>query len=111
MNKPSSPPGKHDREDEKKRQEQTRRRIHFAISYMIASVLVLWLFPLLFLNQATRNAEIPYSEFKQKLAAGQIVDATVGERSIVGQMKNPKQGKSPATSRSIPYPPLAATPN
>jgi cell division protease FtsH len=48
------------------------------------------------LNEATPNAEIPYSEFKQKLAAGQVIDATVGERSIVGELKNPQQGKSPA---------------
>ncbi|MGP8175201.1 MAG: ATP-dependent zinc metalloprotease FtsH [Terracidiphilus sp.] len=96
MNESEASPGKHDREDEKKRLEQNRRRFHFAITYLIASLLVLWLFPLLFVNQAARNAEIPYSEFKQKLAAGQVTDATVGERSIVGEMKNPESGKSPA---------------
>ena len=100
MNETKSTPGKHYPEDEKKRLEQNRRRIHFAITYLIASVLVLWLFPLLFLNQATRNSEIPYSEFKQKLAAGQIVDATVGERSIVGNMKSSNPGGS---SSNIPF--------
>ncbi len=106
MNEPGLLPGKNDRDDEKKRQEQSRRRIQFAITYLIASVLVLWLFPLLFLNQAARTSEIPYSEFKQKVAAGQIVDATIGERSIVGEMKNPQQGKSPATVpfNTIPAP-------
>jgi len=97
MKEPTLPPGKDGRDDEKKRQEQNRRRIHFAITYLIASTLVLWLFPLLFLNQAARTSEIPYSEFKQKLAAGLVADATIGERSIVGDLKNPQQGKSPAT--------------
>jgi cell division protease FtsH len=97
MNEPESSPGKHGREDERKRQEQNRRRFHFAITYLIASLLVLWLFPLLFVNQAARNAEIPYSEFKQKVAAGQIADATIGDKSIVGDMKNAQQGNSPAT--------------
>ena len=97
MKESTLPPGKDGRDDEKKRQEQNRRRIHFAITYLIASTLVLWLFPLLFLNQTARTSEIPYSEFKQKLAAGQVADATIGERSIVGDLKNPQQGKSPAT--------------
>jgi cell division protease FtsH len=97
MNETKSTPGKHDPEDEKKRLEQNRRRFHFAITYLIASMLVLWLFPLLFLNQAARTSEIPYSEFKQKVAAGQIVDATIGDKSIVGDMRNAQQGKSPAT--------------
>jgi cell division protease FtsH len=97
---PQLPPGKHDPEQEKKRQEEKRRRIQFVLSYLIASVLVLWLFPLLFLNQATRNSEIPYSEFKQKLAAGQIVDATIGQGSIAGDMKNSNPGGSPS---NIPF--------
>jgi cell division protease FtsH len=97
MNEPRPSPEKHDREDEKKRQEQRRRRFRFTVSYLITSLLVLWLFPLLFLNQATRSAEIPYSEFKKKLATAQITDVTVSGRSIVGEMKNPDAGKSPAT--------------
>ena len=97
MKGPTLPTGKSGGDDEKKRQEQSRRRFHFALTYLIASVLVLWLFPLLFLNQAARTSEIPYSEFKKKLAAGQIVDATIGDKSIVGDMKNPQQDKSPAT--------------
>ena len=49
MNEPESSPRKHEREDEKKRQEQTRRQFHFAISYLITSLILLWLFQLLFL--------------------------------------------------------------
>ena len=44
MNEPKSSPKKPDRNDEKKRQEQSRRQLHFAITYLIASLIVLWLF-------------------------------------------------------------------
>ena len=37
MKESTLPPGKDSRDDEKKRQEQNRRRIHFAITYLIAS--------------------------------------------------------------------------
>ena len=100
MNEPESSPRKHGRDDEKKRQEQSRRRFYFGISYLITSLVVLWLFQMLVLTPMTRSTEIPYSEFKNKLAAGQITKATLGERAIVGEMKNPKAGGTPAV---IPF--------
>ena len=96
MNAPESSPGKHNRDDEKKRQEQSRRQFHFAIGYLITSVIVLWLFQVFVLAPA-RSAEIPYSEFKTKLAGGQIVKLTIGERGIMGEMKNPQPGGTPPT--------------
>ena len=84
MNEPESSPRKHDRDDEKKRQEQRRRQFHFGISYLITSLIVLWLFQLFVLAPLTRSTEIPYSEFKKKLADAQIVKVTIGERGIVG---------------------------
>ena len=106
MTTPTIPPGKNDRDEQKKREEQSRRRFRFAVGYFITAMLVLWLYPLIFLNQATRNAEIPYSDFKKDLAGGQIVNVTVGGRIIAGEMKNPKQGASPATVpfNTIPAP-------
>jgi hypothetical protein len=83
MNEPGSSPKKHDREDEKKRQEQSQRRFRFGISYLITSPIILWLFQLFVLNPLARHAEIPYSKFKKKLAAAHIVKATIGERGIV----------------------------
>jgi cell division protease FtsH len=100
MNETGSSLGKHDREDEKKRQEQNRRRFHFGISYLIASLILLWLFPLLVMTPLAKNTEIPYSDFKKKLADAQIVDATIGQRDIVGEMKNPKQDGTPP---AIPF--------
>jgi cell division protease FtsH len=94
MNESKPSPRKHDRDDEKKRQEQSRRQFRFAITYLITSLIVLWLFQL-FVLSPSRGAEIPYSEFKTKLAAAQIVKVTIGERGIVGEMKNPKADATP----------------
>src|SRR5271157_1647065 len=90
MNEPGSSPKKHDREDEKKRQEQSRRQFRFGISYLVTSLIILWLFQVFVLTPLARNSEVPYSEFKKKLADAQIVAVTIGERGIVGEMKNPK---------------------
>ncbi|MGA2235253.1 MAG: ATP-dependent zinc metalloprotease FtsH [Terriglobales bacterium] len=97
MNEPESSPKKNNRDDEKKRQEQSRRQLRFGISYLITSLILLWLFQLFVLNRQTRSTEIPYSEFKKNLANAQIVTITISERGIVGEMKNPKPGGSPPT--------------
>src|SRR5208337_3060250 len=94
MNEPESSPRKHDRDDKKKRQEQSRRQWNFVITYLITSVILLWLFQVLVLSPS-RGTEIPYSEFKTKLAGAQIVKVTIGERGIVGEMKNPKSDGTP----------------
>ena len=94
MNQPGSSPKEHDRDDKKKRQEQSRRQWNYVITYLITGLIVLWLFQL-FVLAPTRGTEIPYSEFKTKVAAGQIVKATIGERGIVGEMKNPKPDGTP----------------
>jgi cell division protease FtsH len=106
MNEPGSSPKKHDREDEKKRQEQSRRQFRFGISYLITSLILLWLFQVFVLSPLARNTEIPYSEFKKKLADTQIASVTISERGIVGEMKNPKTGGSPSVLpfNTIPAP-------
>ena len=106
MNGPGSSPKKHDREDEKKRQEQSRRQFRFGVSYLITSLVVLWLFQVFVLTPLARNSEIPYSEFRKKLADAQIVEVTIGERGIVGEMKNPKpDGSSPVVPfNTVPAP-------
>ena len=99
MNEPESSPRKRDRDDEKKRKEQTRRQLHFAISYLITSLIALWLFQVYVLAPA-RSTEIPYSEFKTKLAAAQIEKVTIGQRDIAGEMKNPKKDGTPS---AVPF--------
>jgi cell division protease FtsH len=105
MNEPESSPRKGGRDNEKKRREQSRRQFHFAISYLITSLIALWLFQVYVLAPA-RSTGIPYSEFKKKLVGAQIVKVTIGERGISGEMKNPKpDGAPPVISFSaIPAP-------
>jgi len=45
--------------------------------------------------------DIPYSDFKEKLLAGQIIEATVGPNRITGKMKNP-QATTDMTA-SVPF--------
>ncbi len=98
MNGPGSSPGKHD--DEKKRREQNQRRISFGITYLITSLILLWLFQVFVLTPLARNSELPYSEFKKKVADAQIVNITIGERGISGEMKNPK---ADAAHPTVPF--------
>jgi cell division protease FtsH len=95
MDQPELSPRKHDRDDEKKRQEQSGRQFRFGISYLITSLVLLWLFQLFVSNRQTQNTEIPYSEFKRDLANAQIIMVTISERGIVGEMKNPKPDGTP----------------
>ena len=91
-------PPKTDPEKEKKRQEQRHRQWRYSIGYLVTSLIALWLFQEFILTPLmNRTAEIPYSEFKQKLAGGQIVKAVIRSDDIVGKMKNPKSGASPPT--------------
>jgi cell division protease FtsH len=84
-------------DEEQQRRDRMRRQMRFSVSYIVTALLVLWLFqefilaPLV-LQQAYR---IDYSEFRQKLAAGQIVSVVIGQNDILGQMKNPNPGQGP----------------
>ena len=80
---------KPDPEEEKKRQERLRHQMNFSLSYLVIGLIGLWLFQQFVLAPlAVRETEIPYSEFKTKLTAGQIVNVTIGDSTITGAMKN-----------------------
>ena len=86
--KPSSK--KPDPNDEKERQARVRRQMNFSLSYLVIGLIGLWLFQQFVLTPlAVRETEIPYSDFKSKLKAGEIVELTIGDTRIVGDMKNP----------------------
>jgi cell division protease FtsH len=70
------------------RQSQFRRQIRSGIVYVGLALLGVWLVQAVSGPLLPRPAEIPYSEFKTTLAAGQIVDVTLGSR-IHGMMKGP----------------------
>ncbi len=85
--KPNS--GKPDPEEEKKRQERMRHQMNFSLGYLIVGLVGLWLFQQFVLTPlAVHETEIPYSDFKTKIQSGQIVDVTIGDARIVGNMKN-----------------------
>lgn len=83
-------PPKSDPGEERKRQEQAKRRIHFIIWYVFVGLVFLWLFQEFALTSLKpRAVEIQYSDFRRKLAEGQIVSVTIGQADIAGTMKNP----------------------
>jgi cell division protease FtsH len=107
MNVPESSPGKkRDQDDEKHRQERSRRQLRFAITYVASSLVFMWLFQLLVLAPLTRSTEIPYNEFKKQLSAGHVDSVTIGAGRITGLMKSPQPGKAPAVApfNTIPAP-------
>jgi len=70
------------------RQKQVKRQIGTGIAYLGAALLGVWLLQQVIAPLLPQSAEIPYSEFKTKLAAGQIADVTLGSQ-IEGVLKNP----------------------
>ena len=91
MNKSKIPTdnGKKDNED-KNKQELREKQARAWISYFLVNLLVLWLFQQFILRPLViRETQIPYSEFKSKISAGEIVNVTLDTDRIVGTMKNP----------------------
>ncbi|HTX80331.1 MAG TPA: ATP-dependent zinc metalloprotease FtsH [Longilinea sp.] len=91
-----------DPNDEKKRRDAMRRMVNFGLSYLIVSLVGLWLFQQFVLAPlAIQAAEIPYSEFKTKLKAGEITQITLSDTNIVGEMKN--TGTGTQNSQTVPF--------
>lgn len=97
MNKPPSRL-KNEKDEDQERQERMQRQMRSAVGYVLAGLVILWLFQEFILGPlALRATSISYSEFRQKLAAGQLVNATIGDTMITGEMKNPQANATPAT--------------
>ena len=92
-------------------QTPLKGQLRAGFAYLGPAVLVIWLLQFVVTPFLHRSAEIPYSEFKAKLAAGQIVDVTLGSQ-IQGAMKNAAP-KSPeeATSRFVTLAPRNGDPD
>jgi cell division protease FtsH len=94
--------------DDKQKQELLQKQIRSWISFLIVNLIGLWLFQQFILApMLVREMQIPYSEFKAKIAAGQIVEVTLGQERIVGTMKNPdatdtKNPEIPFTTNAVP---------
>ena len=109
MNQPRLSGGEPDQnEKDKDKQDINKQRRNFLISYVIVSLLGLWLFQQFVLNPLIiHETEIPYSQFKAGIQSGQITNVTIGTDRIVGTMKStdPKTGVSqevPFTVNAVP---------
>lgn len=75
-------------DDKNNKQDLRRKQTGFGVSYLIASLIGLWLFQQFILSPlVVRELEIPYSDFKAAIKAGQVKDVTLGQSRIVGTMK------------------------
>ena len=91
-----------DPNDEKKRRDNQRRMANFGLSYLLVSLVGLWVFQQFILAPlAIQAAEIPYSQFKTKLKAGEITQVTLGDTSIVGEMKS--TGTGAQKGQTVPF--------
>ena len=107
MNAKSDLPNK-DQKDGDDRRNNRHRLMRYAVTYLITGLIVAWLYQQFVLYPSTMTAEsIPYSDFKTKLKAGQVVAVTLGDTRIVGTMKDPA---APADkSRTIAFDTIAVT--
>ena len=94
--------------DDKHKQEKLQKQIRSWISFWAVSLIGIWLFQQFILTPLLiRETQIPYSEFKAKIATGEIVETTLGQERIVGTMKNPdaadtKNPTLPFTTNAVP---------
>jgi cell division protease FtsH len=88
--------------DDKQKRDQLAKQIQATVTYLVVSLIGVWLFQQFILAPVLiRELAIPYSEFKSKLAAGEIVSVTLRQDRIVGSMRNPDAtGEADAT---IPF--------
>jgi len=85
----------------KKDEDSKSRFAQYAVSYLLTSLVMLWLFQMFVVGPSSKSAEISYSEFKSKVSAGQIVEVTIGERVLAGKMKDPKGGASEVSFNTV----------
>ncbi len=107
MNESKVPaPREEEERKEKFRLEMRKKQTGCGVSYLIFSLIGLWLFQQFILNPLIiHETQIPYSEFKAKITAGEILDVTLGEDRIVGTMKDPNA--QDAQNQGIPFTTIA----
>ena len=94
MPQTKSSPARPDGGNKKNDDDSKNRFAQYAVSYLLTSLVMLWLFQIFVAGPSSKSSEISYSEFKSKVSAGQIVEVTIGDRVLVGKMKDPKGSAS-----------------
>jgi cell division protease FtsH len=103
LNAPAGGPD--DKHTERKRQSSDW------LANLAAALVGVWLLQMLVSPLMQRTTEIPYSDFKTKLAAGEVTDVTLGT-PIEGVIKSPDaKTKGPATTRFATLPPPGGDPD
>ncbi|MEX1129446.1 MAG: ATP-dependent zinc metalloprotease FtsH [Vicinamibacterales bacterium] len=93
---------KRDSRGDDARPTRTGRQLVFSLGFMLTSLLAIWLFQAFVVSTMLVPArEIPYSEFREKLKAGQLVEITIGSPRITGVMKNP--AATSERDKTIPF--------
>ncbi|GAP15677.1 membrane protease FtsH catalytic subunit [Longilinea arvoryzae] len=104
---PEPDKGKSDK-DSDSNNEIRKRQLNFGLSYLFVALIGMWLFQQFILTPLMiREIEIPYSELKAKIKAGDVIELTLGTDRIVGTMKNPNDTSAQAkpvnfTTTAIP---------
>ena len=99
---------KKENNDDKQKLEMLQQQIRSWISFGVVSLIGMWLFQQFILTPLLiHETQIPYSEFKAKIASGEIVEVTLGQERIVGTMMNPdgedsKRSTIPFTTNAVP---------
>ena len=94
-------PGGDGNQDDKK-QNPVEKQFRFWLSYLLAGFVGIWLFQqFVLMPLMIQETEIPYSEFKAKIASRAITSVTIGSERIVGTMVNPDAAAP--ENREIPF--------
>jgi len=109
MASPKLPAGDGNKDkDNKPTQEWLEQQFRSWVIFMAVSLIGMWLFQqFILMPMLIHETQIPYSEFKAKIATGDIVEVTLGQERIVGMMKNPdatddKNATIPFTTNAVP---------
>lgn len=91
----SKPEKRDDVNGNKENHEIKDHRTSFWISYLVVSILGIWLFQQFVMNSLVQHeTEIPYSEFKSKIQSGEIISVTLGQDQITGTMQTTAENGS-----------------
>jgi cell division protease FtsH len=76
------------------------RRVWYSVTYVIIALVALYLFQQFLIGPLlSPSTQLNYSDFKAKVASGQILTAEIGDSQITGTMKNP----DPKATGSLNY--------
>lgn len=85
------------------RNSNLNRWLSAVLNYLVPLLILLWLLRGLLLPSESVNV-LPYSEFKQQLASGQVSEVAISDSQILGTLKAPgATGQKTPTPAPIPF--------